>query len=155
MFERIIQFLQVNNWKYQEEQNKSTVIFGIQANFGTIDCYLHVSDDNGLVSIILFCMFEIYDEKKQDFIEFTNLLNFGLFTGVFEYDEIKNCIRFRTNFFYEKNNPISYVLLQRYILSNLMTVDYYFPAMMSLLFTDISPKQAINEIERLPLISFN
>jgi len=155
MLEKVIQLLEANRWKYQLEDDRSTVIFGIQANFGTIDCYIRIMEETGLFTMISFCMFEIDDDKVDNFNEFTRYVNFGLFTGCFEFDEAKKQMRFRTNFFFDKENLPSLKLLHRSIMSHLLTIDNYFPAMMSLLFTDMTPEEALKEVEKMPLLSLN
>jgi len=87
-------------------------------------------------------------------MEFITRANLGLTSGNFEFDLESGRLRFKTTFFYDEIIP-SKKVLEKYLLTNLYTLDIYTPALMSLLFTDITVKQAIAEVEDLAKSGLN
>jgi len=154
LYEKIIHLLRLRNWKYQVEKENSSLLLGVSANYGNIDCYITTDDRKGFFSCISFCHCYIFAEKYNDVIEFISLANLGLNSGSFEFESETGRLRFKTTFYYDEIVP-SQKILEKYILTNLYTLDLYTPALMSLVYSEISAKQAIAEVEEMTKSGLN
>jgi len=63
MYEKVIQLLRSNNWKFQVEKENESVLVGISANYGNIDCYITTDDVKGCFSCISFCHCFVFSER--------------------------------------------------------------------------------------------
>jgi len=147
MYNLIIALLNAKKWHYQVEKENSSVLFGVSANYGNIDCYLNIDDEKGIFSCISFCHCFVFTDKYTEITEFITRANFGLISGNFEFDLDSGILRFKTTFYYDKKNEVSMKLLEKYIYTNLYTIDTYTPALMSLAYTDITALEAVAEVE--------
>ena len=66
--------------------------------------------------------------------------------GNFELDFIDGEIRYKTSIDVG-NDILTQELMKQVVYTNVMTMDTYQPAIMSVIYSDVSPEDAIKEIE--------
>lgn len=85
-------------------------------------------------------------EKFGVMQEFLTRANFGLKLGNFEFDLQDGEIRFKTSIqFAGEVSPDA--MIEQYLLINVMTMERYLSGILKVMFTDISPVEAIASIE--------
>jgi hypothetical protein len=155
MFTEITHYFDKKGWKYQLEAEQTRIIFGIQANHANIDCIADVREDKKQFIFLSICNYNPFPDKYDDVVEFITRANYGLVNGCFEFDFKSGTIRFKTTLLYEKENGIPESILDKYILTNLFTMDHYIPGLMSIMYGDNTAYKAIQEIEGIPGLNFN
>lgn len=155
MFDRIVKYFDNKGWTYQSEPEVNRVVFGIQANHANIDCIADIRDEKKQFIFLSICNCNAFPDKYDDIVEFITRANFGLYNGCFEFDFKHGIIRFKTTVIYDHENGIPEKILDKYILTNLFTMDHYIPGIMSIIYGDNTAYKAIEEIEGIKGLSFN
>jgi hypothetical protein len=86
------------------------------------------------------------ETKNLAIAEFIARANFGMIIGNFELDFTDGEIRYKTSIDVEGAN-LTFLQIKRLVYANVMMMDQYLPGIMSLLDSDVSPKDAIAQIE--------
>ena len=155
MFNKVVQYLDKKGWKYQLESDQNRVVFGIQANHANIDCIANVRTEKKQFIFLSICNCNAFQDKYDDVVEFITRANFGLVNGCFEFDFKSGTIRFKTTIIYDQENEIPDNILDKYIVTNLFTMDHYIPGIMSIIYGDNTAYKAITEMEGIPGLNFN
>ncbi|MBL6964436.1 MAG: YbjN domain-containing protein [Bacteroidetes bacterium] len=155
MFTRIVKYFDKKGWKYQLESEMTRVVFGIQANHANIDCIADVRNENNQFIFLSICNCSAFPDKYDDIVEFITRANYGLINGSFEFDFKNGVTRFKTTVLYEDAKNISDAILDKYIITNLFTMDLYIPGIMSIIYGDNTAYKAIQEIEGVKGLNFN
>lgn len=85
-------------------------------------------------------------EKFGVMQEFLTRANFGLKLGNFEFDLQDGEIRFKTGIQFA-GGVSPEATIEQYLLINIMTMERYLPGILKVIFTDVSPVEAIASIE--------
>jgi hypothetical protein len=86
------------------------------------------------------------ETKNLAIAEFIARANFGMIIGNFELDFTDGEIRYKTSIDVEGAN-LTFLQIKRLVYANVMMMDQYLPGIMSLLDSDVEPKDAIAQIE--------
>jgi hypothetical protein len=87
------------------------------------------------------------ETKNLAIAEFIARANFGMIIGNFELDFTDGEIRYKTSIDVEGAN-LTFLQIKRLVYANVMMMDQYLPGIMSLLDSDVEPKDAIAQIEK-------
>jgi len=72
--------------------------------------------------------------------------NYGLILGNFEMDFRDGEIRYKTSILVDYE--LSAVVIKKLVYTNLSTIDDYFPGFMKIIYGNISPEEALNQVEK-------
>lgn len=141
-------FLTDGDWKYQLEEKErfNLFTFKVGGKHGVMSLRIVVRESVGLVCIYNKLPVSVPEEKRSDVGEFLSRANYGLIVGNFETDFRDGEIRFKSSADYE-DTIISKITLRNLLLVNLSTSDKYYPALMKMIWGNISAKDAIKEVE--------
>ena len=81
--------------------------------------------------------------------EFLTRANSGMIIGNFELDFADGEIRYKTSIDVE-GDSLSSSLIKRLVYANVTMMDEYLPGIMSVIYGDVEPKDAIAQIESQP-----
>ena len=139
----VINFLQKDKWNFEENDNCIRLEYISEKT--AYDCFLDIYGSDTLIIYTYTCI-KIPIEKRLYISEYITRANFGLIFGNFEMSFSNGMIRYRTSIGL-LNADLSYETIGQLLWENLHTIDKYFPGIMMVLYGNISPENAINQIE--------
>jgi len=93
------------------------------------------------------CPIRAPEDKRPAVAEFLTRANYGLLIGNFEMDFEDGEIRYKTSIDVE-GDRLSPALLRQLTYANVVTMDRYLPGIMSVIYGNVTPVEAIAQIER-------
>lgn len=142
----IKKFFTDNEWHFIELDEQLALQMATDGRNGKWNCYAQVDED-----LYLFFFYSIFptnvpEEKRDQVCEFITRANYGLKIGNFEMDYSDGEVRFKTSVDVE-NVELTPELISNQVYANMWTMDNYLPGIMSVIYGDISPDEAVEEVE--------
>jgi hypothetical protein len=142
----IIQFFEEDGWPFSILEQESALTTGFQGKNGQWKCYAEAREKQQQFRFYSIFPFDIPENKRLAIAEFLTRANYGLIIGNFEMDLEDGEIRYKTSAIAEANT-LTLSLLKELVYTNVLTMDKYFPGMMSIISVDISPSAALDALE--------
>lgn len=120
---------------------------GMGLENGKADCIIDIRSQNQLVLIYTICSVNIPLAKRNAISEFITRANHSLILGNFEMDFSDGEVRYKSSFAYDDNFPLSPEIVIRNLLVSFHTLDRYLPGIMSVVYANVLPENAISQIE--------
>jgi hypothetical protein len=133
-------------WRFGEDVERLTFTMGYGGKNGILHCLLHVQPDQPLVLFYSHVQCRAGEEKRPVMAEFLARANYGLWLGNFELDFRDGEIRYKTSLDVA-DGELTGGMLNSAVRRNCSTMDRYLPGIMSVLWNDVSPADAIGRIE--------
>ena len=92
------------------------------------------------------CPVNAPENKRLAVAEFITRANSGMIIGHFELDFTEGQIRYKTSIDVEDDSLCS-ALIKRLVYANVMMMDAYLPGIMSVIYGEVTPLDAIAQIE--------
>ncbi|MEG4301539.1 YbjN domain-containing protein [Microcoleus sp. D3_18a_C4] len=147
IFSLVLQFFQEHNWFPEVIKEQAILRVSAQANNGDWFCYAEIREEQKQFRFYSVCPIKAPPERRMAIAEFITRANYGLSIGNFELDFADGEVRYKTSIDVE-GSQLDLALIRQLIYPNLTTMDEYLPGLMKIIYSDISPKEAIAEIER-------
>lgn len=147
IFDVVINFFKENNWSVSQHETEPILYMGYQGENGDWTCTVRTREKPSQFVFYSVCPVNIPQKKRLVIAEFLTRANFGLIVGNFEMDLQDGEVRYKTYAINGKNNLLNSELIGQLIFVNVMTMDKYLPALMSVLYANVSIDQAIQQIE--------
>jgi hypothetical protein len=147
IFEAIINFFTEDDWAYTKIQGEPTLRLAFQGQNGKWTCYAKAREQQQQFVFYSICPVNVPETKNLAIAEFIARANFGMIIGNFELDFTNGEIRYKTSIDVEGTN-LTFLQIKRLVYANVMMMDQYLPGIMSLLDSDVEPKDAIAQIEK-------
>lgn len=150
--------LQSNSLRYQvlhENANQKVIKLGIGLENGRCDCFIDVRSDQNQVLIFTVCPTLVPQNHRLRIAEFISRANHGLIIGNFEIDFGDGELRYKASYFYDDTFPNSEEVFLRNLYVTFHMMDRYLPGIMSVIYANVTPQTAINQIENVKNPSFN
>jgi hypothetical protein len=112
-------------------------------------CIVEVRSDRPLLLCLLSVSCRVPPEKRPAAAELVTRINYGLQLGGFEMDFSDGEIRYRTSLDVS-GGELASEMVESVISATIGTVDRYYPAIMSFLWSDMDPEDAVAMIEAPP-----
>jgi hypothetical protein len=140
------EFLIADEWHPHRLEDKFIFRVGFSGKNGDFTCYAQVRID--LEQFLFYVMVPVKapDEKRAAVAEFITRANYGLRIGNFEMDFTDGEIRYKSSLDFEEQE-LAPGWVKNAIYPAVNTCDRYLPGLMQMLYSDITPEQAIAEIE--------
>lgn len=137
--------LNKHGWQFYDLGNTTLRIDvnGKTANWAVI---VKCIDEDQQFVVYSVCGNKPTQDKYTVMQEFLTRANFGLRIGNFELDLQDGEIRFKTSIQFAGEVQAD-LMIEQCLLINIMTMERYLPGILQVIFTDISPEQAIAQIE--------
>ncbi|MCC6448487.1 MAG: YbjN domain-containing protein [Chitinophagaceae bacterium] len=144
--------LESNDFIFQtlvNNPNQTVYKLGIQLENGRADTYIDIRSEAKQVLIFTVCPNNVPANHRNRISEFITRANRGLPLGNFELDYDDGELRCKSCYIYDDTFPNSEDVFMRnlYITFNLM--DRYLPGIMSVIFANVLPNDAISQIENV------
>ena len=145
LFQATESVLNKHGWQFYDLGNTTLRIDvnGKTANWAVI---VKCIDEDQQFVVYSVCGNKPTEEKYTVMQEFLTRANFGLRIGNFELDLRDGEIRFKTSIQFAGEVQAD-LMIEQCLLINIMTMERYLPGILQVIFTDISPEQAIAQIE--------
>ena len=117
-----------------------------QGTHGRWLCFAQAREESSQVVFYSVAPVQIPEDKRVAVAEYITRANYGLIIGNFELDFIDGELRYKTSLDAE-GTPLTTELLQPVTFANVSTMDRYLPGLMAVLYGNVSPQTAIEQIE--------
>jgi len=146
IFDTMIQFLKEDDWRYEQLEGRPIVGLRYKGDNGAWGCYAQARDERQQ-----FLFYSVVDvntppAKQAAMAEFLTRANYGLLIGNFEMDYSDGQVRYKTSIDVQ-GDRLTTALVKRLVYINVMMMDRYLPGIMSVIYADVVPAEAIAKIE--------
>ena len=142
----IRKFFVDDQWPFTEMEGKTILRTGFSGKNGKWTCFAQARENQQQFIFYSVCPNAAPEDKRPPAMEFITRANYGLVIGNFEMDVSDGEIRYKTSIDVE-GGELNHVLIRQVVYSNVMTMNKYLPGLMSVLYANVSPEQAIHTIE--------
>jgi hypothetical protein len=117
-----------------------------QGENGKWTCYARVREEQEQFLFYSICPVNAPDSKRMAIAEFLTRANSGTIIGNFELDFTNGEIRYKTSIDVQ-GDSLSFELIKQLVYANVTMMDQYLPGIMSVIYGEVEPKDAIAQIE--------
>ena len=146
LFEAVVDYLNEDDWKYNIVKDDTALVLSFRGRSGSWQCFANVDEERQWFSFFSILPSNVPEEKRPIIAEFITRANYGLVIGNFEMDYNDGEVRYKTSIDVE-GGELSPKMIENMMQANLMTMDRYFPGLMSVLYGGRDPAESIAEIE--------
>jgi len=146
-FEILLNFFQENDWSFSQHETEPILRMSYQGENGEWNCVAKTRENPDQLVVYSLYPIKVPKKKRLEIAELITKINYGLIVGNFEMDFQDGEVRYKTYAINGENNPLNSELIGQLIFVNVMTMDKYLPALMSVLYANIPIDQAIQQIE--------
>lgn len=141
-----ITFFQTDGWSLSHIEEQTAIQTTFQGDNGQWNCYAQAREEQE--QFVFYSVFPVAapEDRRLAVAEFLTRANYGLVIGNFEMDFTDGEIRYKTGVDIE-GDRLSPALVRQLVYANVLTMDRYLPGIMSVLYGDVSPAEAIAQIE--------
>lgn len=146
IFETMSKFFTDDEWPFSQLEERPILRTGFRGDNGEWACYAQAQEEQEQFIFYSVCSVQAPEEKRSTMAEFLTRANYGLLIGNFEMDFSDGEIRYKTSVDFEGERASS-ALIQNLVYANVWAMDRYLPGIMSTIYGDVSPAQAIARVE--------
>ncbi len=146
MLDLVLQFCQEDQWIYQKMEKKPAIRAGYRGEHGTWIVYASVDEENRILTFYSLLGLNIPPGNRAAVGEYLTRVNYILRVGNFEMDLDTGDVRFRTSLEAPESDP-SLAMVRRLAYANVQTIDHYFPGVLAVVHSGLSPEAALARIE--------
>lgn len=134
------------NWKYDYDKEEET--FRMRINLKAVDSCSVFARVKNAETILIYSVFPIKapEEKRRDIAEFITLANYNMILGNFELDFDDGEIRYKVSTLCG-DIELAHEYVERQVDMGFYMLDRYGEGILSVLYGNVSPKDAIQKIE--------
>lgn len=142
----LIDFFKKDEWSINQIENQPIIQVSFQGENGSWNCSARAREQQQQAVFYSIFPVNIPENQRTSIAEFITRANAGTIIGNFELDFDDGEIRYKTSIDIEGDN-LSFALIKNLVYANVSMMDEYFAGLMSVLYGNIEPKQAIVQIE--------
>jgi hypothetical protein len=146
IIEAIINFFTQDNWSFTQIKKQSTLRLAFKGKNEKCDCYAQAKEQEKQFIFYSVCPAKVPKPKRRAVGEFLSRVNYGKIIGNFELDFNDGEIRYKTSIGIDRN-PLTTNTIKDLVYTNLMMMERYLPGIRLVISGDLSPEEAILEIE--------
>ncbi len=145
-FTNLGQFLEADGWHPKQLEGKHIYRMGFSGKNGELTCYAQIRPD--LQQFIFYAIVPVKVEEaaRLKVAEFITRVNYGVRIGNFEMDFNDGEIRYKSSLDFE-GETLTPKLIKNTLYPAVMTTDEYLPGLMSVMYGEKSPQEAVEQIE--------
>lgn len=141
-----IDFFQKDDWKFTRIAEKTILTMSVSAENGNFSCLAEAREEQKQLVFYAIYPTKVPNHKRVEAAEFITRANYGLVIGNFELDMRDGEVRYKTSIDIE-DEPLTSSLVKMLVYINVSTADRYLPGLMSVIYGNLSPEQAIAQVE--------
>ena len=147
-FENLVEFFEAEGLRHEAHPEGGVVIAGFEAQNLSVRIFFALQSDEGLLQLFAPLPSKIPQGCRPAIAEAIARANYGMKMGKFELDYSDGELRFQiANAFAAEG--LDAAIIQRLIGTAIHTVDRYFPAVMSIVYGNELPADAIRHVEQI------
>jgi hypothetical protein len=146
IFDTLVEYLEEDDWKFNIIKEDAALMLLFRGQAGSWQCLASVEEEKSWLTFYSILPSNAPEDKRADVAEFLTRANYGLVIGNFELDFNDGEVRYKTSVDVE-GGELTSKMIENLIHANLMTMDRYFPGIMSVLYADADPEEAVAQIE--------
>jgi len=141
-----ISFFKEDGWRFSQLEEQPVLTMGSQGENGQWTCFAHAREEQAQLLFYSVCPANAPEDRRMAAAEFLTLANYGLFIGNFELDMDDGEIRYKTSIDV-KGDRLSPALVRPLVYANLFMMDKYLPGIMSVIYGNVEPAEAVAKVE--------
>ena len=141
-----IAFFQEDGWPFQPLEGQPILQIGFQGDNGQWVCFAQAREEQAQFVFYSVVAARAPEARRPALAEFLTRANFGLIVGNFELDWDDGEVRYKTSLDVE-GDQLTPALVKQMAYANVVTMDRYLPGIMRVIYGDVSPAQALAEID--------
>jgi hypothetical protein len=146
ILEEIIDFFTEDDWPFTKIKGEPVLRMAFQGDNGKWTCYAKARVEQEQFVFYSVCPVNAPENKRLAIAEFLTRANSGMIIGNFELDFADGEIRYKTSIDVQ-GDFLSFELIKQLVYANVTMMDEYLPGIMSVIDGDVSPLDAIAQIE--------
>lgn len=146
IFEAMVNFFKEDDWPFNQVEGTPVLHMAFQGENGQWSCIASARVQQEQFVFYSVCPVLVPENKRQRLAEFLTRANSGMIIGNFELDFTDGEIRYKTSIDV-KGDRLSSAVLKQLVYANVIMMDEYLPGIMSVMYGDVSPGDAIAQIE--------
>lgn len=146
LFETLKSFFFNDEWFYVEVDDRPLLRLNHWGENGRFSCQAEINEDQQIFYFYSYFPVNVPPEKRADVAELITRANYGMRVGNFEMDYEDGEVRFKTSVDVE-NVEMSQALVSNHVYANVWTMDRYMPGLFAVIYGNISPQDAAEQIE--------
>lgn len=149
IIENSLQYHKLNYQVIIDNENQKVFRLGVTLENGRCDTFIDIRPEVNQVLIFTVCPTIIPVNHRVRISEFIARANQGLIIGNFELNINDGELRYKASFIYDDTFPNSEHIFLRNLFATFHMMDRYLPGVMSVVYANVSVKEAINQIEKI------
>jgi hypothetical protein len=146
ILEEIIDFFTEDDWPFTKIKGEPVLRMAFQGDNGKWTCYAKARVQQEQFVFYSVCPVNAPENKRLAIAEFLTRANSGMIIGNFELDFADGEIRYKTSIDVQ-GDFLSFELIKQLVYANVTMMDEYLPGIMSIIYGNASPEDAIAQIE--------
>lgn len=146
IFNTLVEFFEEDEWDFQWMSGLSVLSMSYSGRNGRWMCYAQAREMQQQFVFYSTLPVNAPEVQRARMAEFITRANYGMILGNFEMEYETGEIRYKTSLDVE-GAELSMPLIRQVVYANLVITDHYLPGIMRVLYSDISPLEALSEIE--------
>ncbi len=154
----IKKFIETQKWQYQvlrDQPDQKVYKLGFTLNNGRVDIFVDIRIEPMLVLIFTVCPVQIPQNHRSRVSELITRANSGLILGNFELDFDDGTLRYKSSYIYDDTFPEQEEVFGRNLYVNFDAMDKLLPGVMSVIYANVIPAQAYQQLLALQDPSVN
>ncbi len=135
-----------DEWKYDVMPERNTLRTGFSGDAGNWTCYAQAREPQEQFVFYSVAPTKVPEERRHQVAEAITRANYGMIIGNFELDFSDGEIRYKTSVDFE-NAEIDSAIIRHLVYANVLTMDKYLKAFLGISFGNLSPVDAIQQVE--------
>ena len=141
-----ISFFKEDGWSFTQLEDQPILRVGFEGENGQWTCYAQALEEQTQLLVYSICPVKTPEDRRMAVAELLTRANYGLFIGNFELDFDDGEIRYKTSIDVE-GDRLSPALVRPLVYANVMMMDRYLPGIMSVIYGDVAPAEAVARVE--------
>ncbi|MDY6893327.1 MAG: YbjN domain-containing protein [Chloroflexota bacterium] len=150
MMDLVSRVLEENEWPFPQTEQEGIVQTTFQGENGQWTCYAFATEEQQRLVFYSVCPVHAPQTSQQAVAELIARINYGLVTGNFEFDFDDGEICFKTSVDCSgvdgEDDNLIMALVEPIVFTNVVIMDMFLPAILKVIYGDMSPEQALAEI---------
>lgn len=146
----VLKFFEEEQWNFQKIENKPVIRAGYRGERGTWVCYAQVDQENRRFLFYSLMGLNIPVQLRSAVAEYLTRVNYGLPIGNFEIDMDTGVVRFKTSVEVPEGE-LTVPMVRVLAYTNVRTIDHYFPGVLAVVHSGLSPEAARARVEVQPV----
>ena len=146
LFDAMVDFFKSDDWPCTQLEDRPVLSMNFDGKNAKWTCYAQAREEQQQFIFYSVCPVNTPVDKRAAMAEFITRANYGLIIGNFELDFEDGEIRYKTSLDAE-DLALNATAFKNLVYANVSMMDQYLPGIMSILYSEISPREMIDQIE--------